>query len=64
MIVVAKNKSNKSVDYNSFGDAMTDGRITEKSDGKTYRLRDAIYYSKSLGRSLTKEEMKQFEITE
>ena len=41
---------------------MTDGRLTELSDGKVYRLREAIMLSKQLGRLLTEEEMKRFEI--
>ena len=45
-----------------FGEAMPDGRLTEPSDGKEYRLREAILLSKRLGRPLTDNEMKQFEI--
>lgn len=45
-----------------FGDAMSDGRLTEQSSGSIYRLRDAIMYSRQLGRPLTESEMKQFEI--
>ena len=51
-----------SIDYESFGEEMQDGRLTEPSDGKKYRLREAILYSKRLGRPLTDEEMSQFEI--
>ena len=29
-------------------DMLTDGRLTEPSDGKRYRLREAIQYSKNL----------------
>ncbi|MBR5965637.1 MAG: hypothetical protein IK015_05935 [Treponema sp.] len=45
-----------------FGEAMQDSRLTEPSDGKTYRLREAIFLSKRLGRPLTQSEMAQFEI--
>ncbi|MBP5567879.1 MAG: hypothetical protein J6X54_01495 [Treponema sp.] len=45
-----------------FGEEMPDSRLTEKSDGKVYRLREAILYSKKLGRPLSEEEMKQFEL--
>lgn len=49
--------------FDHFGEAMPDGRLTEPSDGKTYRLRDAIAETKRLGRMLTESEMKKFEIT-
>lgn len=45
-----------------FGTEMQDGRLTEPSDRKIYRLREAILASKQLGRPLTKEEMKKYEI--
>lgn len=48
--------------YDRFGEAMKDGRLTEPSDGKVYRLREAILKSKQLGRPLTEQEMKKFEI--
>lgn len=48
--------------YNQFGNDMQDGRLTESSCGKEYRLREAILKSKQLGRTLTKEEMEEFEI--
>ncbi|MBO4639247.1 MAG: hypothetical protein J5710_05770 [Treponema sp.] len=43
-----------------FGEAMPDSRFTEHSDGKIYRLREAILLSKKLGRPLTNNEMEQF----
>ena len=43
-----------------FGEAMPDGRLTESSERKVYRLREAILQSKKLGRPLTESEMKQF----
>lgn len=48
-------------DYNKFGTEMPDGRMTEMSDGKIYRLREAIMLTRVLGRELTKEEMSKFE---
>ena len=41
---------------------MVDGRLTEPSDGKVYRLREAIAEVKRLGRTLTDDEMKRFEV--
>lgn len=49
-------------DTDRFGEAMPDGRLTESSDGKKYRLRDAIKLKESLGRILTPEEFAAFEI--
>ena len=43
-----------------FGNEMPDSRLTEPSDGKVYRLREAILLSKRLGRPLTQDEMEQF----
>lgn len=43
-------------------DVISDGRLTEPSDGKKYRLREAILYSEKLGRPLTDEEMALFEV--
>ena len=40
---------------------MADGRLTVPSDGKVYRLREAIAEVKRLGRTLTDDEMKHFE---
>ena len=40
---------------------MPDGRLTEPSDDKIYRLREAIALSKRLGRPLTDEELKEFD---
>ncbi len=48
--------------FDRFGEAMPDGRLTEPSDGKQYRLRDAIMYSRQLGRPLTDSEMAKFEV--
>ena len=43
-----------------FGEVMPDSRLTQPSDGKVFRLREAIILSKKLGRPLTKEEMEEF----
>ncbi len=48
--------------FEQFGELMPDGKLTSPSDGKIYRLREAILLSKQFGRPLSKEEMKQFEI--
>ena len=45
-----------------FGTVMPDGRLTEISSGKIYRLREAILESKRLGRPLTDDEMKKYEV--
>ena len=54
----AKTKVNNN--FNDFGSEIEDTRLTEKSDGTIYRLREAICYSKLIGRELTDEEMKRF----
>ena len=43
---------------------LEDGCLTEPSDGKMYRWREMIEYSRQLGRSLTAEEMAPFEVKE
>ncbi|MDE6566810.1 MAG: hypothetical protein K2K70_03630 [Lachnospiraceae bacterium] len=48
--------------FDEFGDEMPDGRLTAISDGKVYRLREAIFISKQLGRQLFQEKMKEFEV--
>lgn len=48
--------------FDRFGEVMQDGRLTVASEGKVYRLREAIRLSEQLGRPLTSEEMKQFEV--
>lgn len=62
-MIVAERKKNFVLEkYDHFGEEMSDGRLTAPSDGKIYRLREAILLSKRLGRPLSEEEMKQFEI--
>ena len=48
--------------FNQFGEAMNDGMLTEVSNDNVYRLREAIVFSEKLGRPLTEEELKDFEI--
>ena len=45
-----------------FGETMPDGRLTAPSEHKVYRLRETILESRKLGRTLTENEMKQFEV--
>lgn len=54
-------KEKKIPETDRFNEAMPDGRLTVPSDGKTYRLREAIKYSEELGRPLTEEEMQRYE---
>lgn len=62
-MIVSERKQKTIMDrFDRFGEEMPDGRLTAPSDGKTYRLREAILLSKQLGRPLTKEEMKEFEV--
>ena len=44
------------------GEAMPEGRLTASYEDKVYRLREAILATKKLGRPLTENEMKQFEV--
>lgn len=49
--------------YEHFGEVFSDGQLTDTSSAERhFRLREAIAYSKSLGRPLTEQEMKLFEI--
>lgn len=47
--------------FEHFGEAMPDERLTASSDGKVYCLRETIIQSKKLGRPLMEEEMKAYE---
>lgn len=62
MIVAERKKKTIMDKFDKFGEEMPDGRLTTPSDGKVYRLREAILLSKQLGRPLSQEEMKGFEI--
>lgn len=62
-MIVAERKEKTILDkFDRFGEAMPDGRLTAPSNGKTFRLREAILLSKKLGRPLSPEEMKKFEV--
>lgn len=62
-MIVAERKEKTILDkFDRFGEAMPDGRLTTPSNGKTFRLREAILLSKKLGRPLSAEEMKKFEV--
>lgn len=62
-MIVAERKEKTIMDkFDQFGEAMTDGRLTAPSEGKVYRLREAILLSKQLGRPLSQDEMKKFEV--
>ena len=42
-MIVAERKQKTIMDkFEKFGEAMSDGRLTAPSDGKVYRLREAI----------------------
>lgn len=61
-MIVAERKTKVAIEkLDHFGEAMPDGRLTEPSEGKVYRLREAILLSKKLGRPLTKDEMRAYE---
>lgn len=50
-------------EFERFGEVFPDGRLTEHaSTDKPIRLREAIAHSNKLGRPLTEQEMKQFEL--
>lgn len=62
-MIVAERKAKVTIGkVEHFGEAMPDGRLTEPSNHKTYRLREAILKSKKLGRPLTEDEMKDYEL--
>lgn len=64
-VIVAERKEKAVMDnFGRFGDAMPDGRLTALSNGRIYRLREVILSSKQLGRPLTEDEMRLFEIQE
>ncbi len=62
--VVASRKSDMlRENFDRFGEEFSDGRLTEPSPTERhFRLHEAIAYSNSLGRPLTEQEMKLFEI--
>lgn len=52
----------KNCGMNELEDYATDGRLTEPSDGNRYEWRKMIEEVKRLGRPLTEEEVKKFQI--
>ncbi len=49
--------------YDHFGEAMPDGRLVEPSNGRMiYKFHEAIAEVERLGRPLTREEAKKYEI--
>ena len=61
MIVAERTSGQIADNFDNFGCAMNDGRLTFPTE-KIYRIKDAINLSKKLGRPLTDEEMKTFEL--
>ena len=50
-MIVAERKQKTIMDkFEKFGEAMSDGRLTAPSDGKVYRLREAILLSTFVSR--------------
>ena len=49
-------------EFDKFGEVMADGMLTEVSDDNVYRLREAISLSENLGRPLTEDELRAFEV--
>ena len=45
-----------------FGEEMPDGRLTANYDSTTFHFKDLLVKRNLLGRPLTKDEMKEFEI--
>lgn len=62
MIIAERRMGTTIGKMDSFGEAMSDGRLTAPSSKKLYRLREAILQSKKLGRPLTEDEMKRYEV--
>ena len=62
-MIIAERKSTSTVYHmDHFGEIMPDGRLTAPSDQKVYRLKEAIAHSKKIGRPLTEDKMKQYEV--
>lgn len=61
MIIVEKN-INENNNIEDFEKNLTDGRLVEPSE-KLYRLREVVLQMRRLGRMLTTEELKEYELT-
>ena len=62
-VVASRKRDMLRENFDRFGEDFSDGRLTEPSPTERhFRLHEAIAYSNSLGRPLTEQEMKLFEI--
>ena len=62
-VVASRKRDMLRENFDRFGEEFSDGRLTEPSPTERhFRLHEAIAYSNSLGRPLTEQEMKLFEI--
>lgn len=62
-MIVTERRNKPAIDkFDRFGELMVDGRLTMPSGGKKYRLREAILLTEKLGRPLSEEELRQFEL--
>lgn len=62
-MIVAEKKMETTIEkMDHFGEEMLDGCLTVSSNRKVYRLREAILHSKKLGRPLSEDEMKKYEV--
>lgn len=62
IIVPKKQEENKTISNDDFESNLKDGRLTEPN-GKIYRLREVILQMKRLGRMLTEDELKNYELS-
>lgn len=62
MIIVPRKEEENKLIIDDFESNLKDGRLTEP-DGKIYRLREVILQMKRLGRMLTEEELKAYELS-
>lgn len=62
MIIAERKAQTTAHDYDRFGEAMTDGRLTAAAEGRIYRVRDIVLETRRLGRQLTQEELERFVI--
>lgn len=52
-MIVAERKEKAVIDkFDRFGEVMLDGRLTMPSEGKVYRLREAIFFIKEIRKTL------------
>ncbi len=53
---------NEPNEMRQFEDSLTDGRLVDPNGGKPLKLRDAILFSRKMGRPLSADELKRFEL--